>query len=296
MPGPSAYHPQDIRIASLRGRAELWRSGLTLGVIIVATVVIGLLFNTLMGAIMSDQWTADLSKGSTPESLLVLLASFGFSILGVHLGVRLVQHRSVFDLIGPIGLFWRQFGRVLLYLVALTFVLGMLPPYTMDKPLVPNLPADRWLSLLPLSVAALLIQTGAEEILFRGFAQQSLAARFQSKWVFLLVPAILFAIGHYIPAQAGDNALLVAVWAGVFGLAVGDLTARSGSLGPAVAMHFFNNATAILIVSTPGELSGLSLYLFPYDLSDTDSLRPWLVVDLAIIGVSWLVARLAIRR
>ncbi len=296
MSGPSAYQPQDDRIAGLRGRAELWRTGITLGVIIMVTMGISLAFSAMIRLMASPQWSAELTMGATPGALLVLLGSFGFSIIGVHVGVRFVQKRSIFDLIGPMGVFWHQFGRVLLYLVALTFVLGALPPYSIGEPLIPNLPFERWLALLPLALIALLIQTGAEEVLFRGFAQQSLAARFQSKWVFLLVPSILFALGHYIPAQAGDNAVLVAVWAGVFGLAVADLTARAGSLGPAVAMHFFNNATAVLIVSTPGELSGLSLYLFPFDLSDTTTLRPWLIVDLGIIGVSWLVARLAIRR
>ncbi|UWQ91794.1 CPBP family intramembrane metalloprotease [Rhodobacteraceae bacterium M382] len=296
MSGPSAYQPQEARIAALRGRAELWRTGVTLAVIAVTTVGLSLAFSAVIKQLTPPQWSSDLALGATPGALLVLLGSFGFSIIGVHLGVRLVQHRSVFDLIGPMGVFWRQFGRVLLYLLALTFVLGMLPPYSVGEPLVPNLPIDRWLALLPLSLAALLIQTGAEEILFRGFAQQSLAARFRSKWVFLLAPSLLFALGHYIPAQAGDNALLVAVWAGVFGLVAADLTARSGTLGPAIAMHFFNNTTAVLIVSTPGELSGLSLYLFPYELTDTQAVRPWLIVDLAIIGVSWLVARLAIRR
>ena len=75
-----------------------------------------------------------------------------------------------------------------------------------------------------------------------------------------------------------------------------DLTARAGTLGPAIAVHFVNNVTAILIVSMPDNLSGLALYLSPFSLADTEAVRAWLPVDFGFMLVSWLTARLAIRR
>ena len=75
-----------------------------------------------------------------------------------------------------------------------------------------------------------------------------------------------------------------------------DLTARSGSLGPAIAVHFCNNVSAILVVSLPDDLSGLALYLTPFGMQDTDALAAWLPVDFAMMLVFWLAARLAIRR
>ena len=50
----------------------------------------------------------------------------------------------------------------------------------------------------------------------------------------MCVPAALFAFGHYLPAEAGNNAIFVAAWAGLFGLLMADVTARAGNLGPAV--------------------------------------------------------------
>jgi hypothetical protein len=245
---------------------------------------------------MPGAWISDIPAGDTPGKLLVLLFGFGGVILGVQLTARVFQRRGLTGVTGPVPLFWRQFGRVLLYLLVLTVALSLLPPYDMGEPLDQNLPFSRWLALLPLGLAALLIQTGAEEILFRGYIQQTLAARFRSPLVFLLVPSGLFALGHYLPAEAGDNAGLIALWAGVFGVLMADLTARAGSLGPAVAVHFFNNLTAMLLIASPTSLNGLALYLQPYGLSDTEALRPWLIVDFALMTVSWLVARLAIRR
>lgn len=88
------------------------------------------------------------------------------------------------------------------------------------------------------------------------------------------VPSILFAVGHYTPDMAGDNALLIALWACVFGLLTSDLTARAGTLGPAIALHFFNNIIALLFISLPDNLNGLALFTLPFDASDAEQLRP----------------------
>jgi membrane protease YdiL (CAAX protease family) len=150
--------------------------------------------------------------------------------------------------------------------------------------------------MLPLSLFVVLIQVSAEEIVFRGYVQQQLAARFKSPLIWMVLPSVLFAFGHYLPDTAGENAVMIAVWAGVFGIMMADLTARSGTLGPAVAVHLWNNVSAILIISLPGDLSGLALYLAPFGMEDAAAMRAWLPVDFALMFVSWLAARLALRR
>lgn len=134
--------------------------------------------------------------------MLVLLGSFAFLTIGVGLSVRLLQDRSFLSVLGEPRALMRQFRQVSLYLVALGAVLTVLPPYDMGAPVVPNLPFGQWLWLLPFSLIALLIQTSAEEILFRGYIQQGLAARFKNPLVWLLMPSALFALGHYLPDEA----------------------------------------------------------------------------------------------
>ncbi|WP_425044513.1 lysostaphin resistance A-like protein [Primorskyibacter sp. S87] len=291
---PYAAHEQ--LVAPARPRPELWR--LFLGIVTIAVVVFG--FNTtLLAAIRSmapHQFANELMTGATPLAMIVLLSSFGFVIAGIALATRLLQKRSLFSILGPAADTARQFWRVFRALLVLGAVLLILPPYDMGIPLVENLPPSTWLLLLPVSLSVILIQTAAEEILFRGYLQQSLAARFQSPLIWLCLPSLLFALGHYAPASAGDNALLVALWSGMFGLLAADLTARSGTLGPAIALHLFNNAVALLVVSLPDNLSGLSLFILPIDLSDTVGLREWLIVDFAMMIVGWLVARVVLRR
>jgi membrane protease YdiL (CAAX protease family) len=289
------YDAHEPLVAPARARPQLWR--ILAGLIVVAAVVV--ILNTtlhrLIGVLAPGYWGADQAAGNTPVSMLVLLGSFGFLALGTGLAARLLHLRPVLGLIGPMPLAVAQFWRVLRMLLVLGLVVMVLPPWDMGASLRSNLPLATWLLLLPLSLAVVLIQSGAEELLFRGYLQQALAARFRSPWVWAGLPAALFAAGHYAPTDAGANAGLIAVWAGLFGWMMADLTARAGTLGPAIAVHLFNNATALLLVALPGSLNGLALYVLPFDLSDSDPLRAWLAVDLAFMAVAWLAARLAIR-
>lgn len=291
-----AYAPHEILVAPARAYPELWRPLLGFAIITVVVLALNLVLLAAVTAFGSAELVSGFEDGSSALALLVILSSFAFATLGVGLAVRQVQHRKLISVVGAPILTVRQFWRVLRALVVLGALLFVLPPYDMGPPLEPNLPVFRWLLLLPLALVAVLIQVSAEEILFRGFLQQSLAARFRAPWIWMGVPSLIFAAGHYAPLAAGDNAILIAVWAFVFGLLSADITARAGTLGPAIAMHFANNVTALLIVSLPDGLGGLALYHLPFETSDTGILRQWLVVDFAVMIVSWLVARLALRR
>lgn len=296
MPFRARYQAQAELVRPLRAQAGLWR--LAAGLLLVALVSFtgSAVLYRAAAVLAPGPWLEGLSGGTNPAALLLLLGGFGFVSLGVAMAVRLLQGRSLLSVTGPPRQLLRQFGLTATALLVLSAALVALPPYGMGAPLEPNLPLMRWLVLLPLSLAGVLIQVSAEEILFRGYVQQTLAARFRQRWVWLCVPSVLFAAGHYLPAEAGGNAVPVALWAGLFGLLMADLTARAGTVGPAIAVHFFNNAAALLIAASPTSLHGLALYLMPYGLSDTEALRPWLAVDAVLMLVSWLAARLAIRR
>jgi uncharacterized protein len=293
------YAPHQDFVAPAVPSAALWR--LIAGFACASAIY--LLLNNLMFTALFTLWGPSdggfydaLLSGSTPVAMFLLLGSFAFMIVGVAVVTRLIHRRPVSGLIGPLHLAVPQFisvVRILLIVGAVTFVL---PPWDLGQPYVSNMAIGKWVLLLPLSLLGVLIQVSAEEIVFRGYVQQQLAARFRSPWIWMVLPSVLFAIGHYMPSDAGENAWVIALWAGVFGILMADLTARSGSLGPAIAVHFCNNVAAILITSMPDDLSGLALYLTPFSMADTEALRAWLPVDFALMLVSWLAARVAIRR
>ncbi|MFK7754384.1 MAG: lysostaphin resistance A-like protein [Sedimentitalea sp.] len=291
-----AYRAQAQLLAGARAQATLPRLVLSVVLIVIVLLVLTGTVNRALLAIDPVFWRAQLGgAGNTPLSLLVLLLQFGALIVAVWLVVLAVHGRRLWDMIGPFAQTCAQFWAVFRLLALIVALVWVLPPYDMEQPVVRNMEFGRWLMLLPFGLAALLVQVSAEEILFRGHLQQTLAARFSHPLVWTLIPSALFALGHYMPSEAGDNAQLYVLWAFVFGLLMADLTARSGTLGPAIAVHLINNCTALLLVSLPDNMSGLALYVAPYEMADTEALRRWLGVDFAFMIVCWLGARLAVR-
>lgn len=292
------YPMHALHIAAARPKPEIWR--MILGVVLMVALYISLALVYQQVIVIatdgSGAFARELRAGSTPRAMYLLLFSFGLISVAVFSIVQLLHQRSGISVLGPLLLLVPQFFRVTGILVVLGIAILVLPPYDMGGPLVPNLAPGYWTLLLPLSLVAVFIQISAEEIFFRGYLQQQLAARFRSPWVWMVLPSALFAIGHYQPEEAGQNAVLITLWAGVFGMLMADLTARAGSLGPALAVHFVNNVTAILITSLPDSLGGLALFHTPFGMADTQALRAWLPVDFAVMLTSWLAARVALRR
>ena len=294
-----AYRAHETLVAPARPKGQIWR--LVIGVILIAGVFLlanQFLHQTLFTLLGSESYGALTGRDgrSSQLSVVFLLLSFGLLTVAVVVALKVAHNRGITAVFGDATRFRSQFSAVLLMLVVLNAAVFALPPWDMGAPLVPNVTLGSWLLVLPFALVAIMVQVSAEEILFRGYLQQQLAARFRSPLIWLLVPSVLFGLGHYMPQEAGENATLIMIWSVIFGVLMADLTARAGTLAPAIAVHFVNNVVALLIVAMPDSLSGLSLYLSPFALSDTEELRAWLPVEFAMMVVTWLAARLAIRR
>lgn len=293
-----AYSAHDILVGPARARPELWRIPVGVVLIVVLAFFLGGLTTGALQRFapgLAASLDRDGATGATPAALLILLGGFVFLTMGTAVAVRVLHRRGLGSVLGPRRAVIRDFLATVKGLAVLLAVVWLLPPYDMGAPLEPNLAPGLWLALLPLSLIAVLVQTSAEEIVFRGYLQQQLAARFASPFVWMLVPSALFAVGHYLPVEAGDNAIYIAVWAGLFGVLMADLTARAGNLGPAIAVHFANNVSSLLIVSLPDMLSGLSLYTIDLDIASRDALVTIMPIDFVSMILMWLVARIAIR-
>lgn len=292
------YAPHQIFLAPARARAELWR--LAIGILMGAAIFIGLqsasvaIVNVLLPPDDLMTLETEMALGNTQMGGVLLLGRFILLIIALAAVVHQLHGRNPLTLLGPLPLAKTQFLRVLAAVSALLVVIWILPPSETIFPISPNVPFFDWLRFLPLALIALLIQVGAEELLLRGYLQQQLGARFRHPLVWMVLPSILFGLLHYQPDMPSIAWVSVG-WATIFGLVAADLTARSGTLGPAIALHLANNAVAILFVSSEDFLTGLALYRMPVALDDPAQLWPYLLIDLAIMAVSWLVARLALR-
>lgn len=294
-----AYRPHEALVAPARRTASLVRlvlGGVMLAVLFLSTIfAASALLNLVMPGAPLDDTAAALADGGTPYGVLANLYLFGFIIVALAITGRTVHDRPLPSFVGD----WRRarlhFGRVCLYMVGLHMALSLLLPATPDLTPEANIAPSLWLSFLPLALPALLIQTGAEELVFRGYLQSQLAARFANPRIWIIVPSILFGLLHYDPVINGDATWLIVGWATLFGIAAADLTARTGTIGAALGLHFVNNFFAILVAAPAGNFDGLALYTYPFALGDTDALWLWAPLDLMLLLVSWLTARLALR-
>ena len=308
-------------LAPVRASTQLWRliTGLMLiaGIYVAWNITIGLV---LWLAPVTDQiiawalgrgdlaWFLDgldgfdqrlsrVGQGADPWSLILLLITFLGLWFGVILTLRLLHAHRLSDILGRAPTVLRDFTLGVAMMAAIG---GGLALVLIQTPLMPGLELaiapSVWLGFLPLALIGILIQTGAEELVFRGYLQGQLAARFASPLIWLGVPTALFGLAHYNPAELGTNTWLVVASTGLFGLVASDLTARTASLGLAWGLHFANNVLAILIISVMGGLDGLALLTMPSPEGTAALLRPLLIADMVLMVTVWAACRLWLRR
>jgi membrane protease YdiL (CAAX protease family) len=289
----------DRFVEPARRRPQIWR--FVLGLVLALAIYIAWTVGVIAGAYFllargEDPlvWTQSLVEADRPEGTLLLLLTFGGMALGPMAAARWLHGRPAATLFGPRVRTLRDF------VVAAGVVFGVfavaLGLWSVEYDAVVNLPLSTWAMVLPLTLLGLLLQTGAEEVLFRGYMQGQLAARFRSPLVWLVLPSLVFGIVHSDPATAGDNVWMVVASASVFGLIAADLTARTGSIGAAWGFHFANNVVAIAILATGGTITGLALWVTPYSLAEYDATPLAVLLDLATLVLAWWLVRRAVAR
>lgn len=263
-------------IAAARRRPEPWR--LVAG---VALAVAGWIAALLLALKFAHRTEIGV--------LLAYLASFAGLILGVAAAARWLQRRPVATLLGPRGFVPRHFLAGAAVAAALGAASAAVVLATSEVTRPASLAA--WALRLPLALPALLAQTAAEELAFRGFLMQGLAARFRSPFVWFLLPALLFGLLHWNGESGPRNAWLTVGAATVIGLVLADVTIRTGDLSAAIGLHFANNVFAVLVLAPSVPLlSDLALWVVPLDPTSPDA--AWSIAfDTGVTVAAWVAWR-----
>lgn len=245
-----------------------------------------------------------LPEPGSPLDILFNLATFAGLALAVVFVVRRMHHRGPATLFGDLTRLGPDLRRATIAALGLFFVVDLLSPAGWGAEATRQ-PLAGWLLYLPWGLLVVLIQVTAEEIFYRGYLQQQVAARFASPVVWLVAPNLAFALVHWSNGIDTVDSLQYVLWAFCFGLAASDLVARTGGLGAAIGLHFANNIFAFLLIGVEGDLdSGLALYLMPQAVAGAGdilsvpepALSLFFALDLSLILLAWLAIRVAIRR
>lgn len=288
----AAYRePFESYVHPARTANEFWRLGV--GVVLCVFVYVTVLLSldgfanavTESGAPRFDQIQ------SSPWSVIYLLYSFCGMALGPLVIAPLLHSRLPITLFGPRGSIRSDFVTAVKVTVIIQGVLVIVWLLFADTD--SNLSPDRWVVLLPFALIGLAIQTGAEEILFRGYLMQQLAARLRSPWIWAAAPSLLFAWLHYDDSLPDLDRYLIMLAIAIYALIATDLVTVTGNIGAAWGMHFAINFSSLLILSPEGWLSGLALFTVPIE----DGSHGWLVMlDTAVLLIAWVVLRQRVPR
>ena len=283
-------------VSAAADKASVWR----MFAVAITSLSLLILWMAAVAAVLSIQsdfgfriaWTRILgADASRPEGAMVYLLIVGCLGLTTLVAVRIWHGLRTTALTGPNAKTLRHFvvATAVAGIVAGVLAIGS---SALANDFERNVDVGVWLFWLPFAALALVAQTGAEEVFFRGYLQTHLAARFKSTLIWLLVPAILFGFAHFSPNMPGRVAFAYFSFAALFGLLAGDLTARTGSIGAAWGFHFANNSIAVLFFTIDGSITGLGLYKTSVGLNDIGAIGPWIVIDLvAMVLIWWCIRR-----
>ena len=288
-----SYKLHENLVNPARQKSGIFR--LLLG-LVTLTLIYLVLLTALLFALklaLGGVWVGNLRPGvvTTPGQTLTLLGSFSTMAIAVGTVVLILHHRSPTTLLGGLRPAFDQFRQSICGLFPYLIILILLVFSSQD--MQPHLAIGTWLTLLPITLVLLMVQVGAEELVFRGYLQSQLAALNAPTFVWILLPSVAFGLLHYDPVTTGDLAPWIVLWAILFGVAAADLTARYGTLGPAIAMHFVNNFAAITLMGVKDNLGGLNLYVYPFSISNSSKLMEILPLETFTLGLAYLSIRWA---
>ena len=198
-----------------------------------------------------------------PSSIALMLATFIGIWPATALATRWFHGRPFGTLLSPERrMRWRELGAGLGLAVALWAAGTILAFALFGPPARSGVAVPVWaVWLVPLAVLVFL-QAAGEELIFRGYLLQQLAARWRSPLIWGFLPAFLFGIGHFSPDRGlAANAIYVGTTL-VFGVIAAVLVWRTGAIAAAMGLHAGNNFAAIGVTGLEGVASGSQLWVY----------------------------------
>ncbi|MES0049593.1 MULTISPECIES: type II CAAX endopeptidase family protein [unclassified Mesorhizobium] len=258
-------------------------------VAITLVVVLGGTYVAIVWHVLPDDPRGPLQGFlASPIGILTALTSFTGIWLGLWLAMRFVHGEPLSALFGAsrrvsLSGFLKGLVAVLITSALSEILLYWLQPEIARGTI--NL--STWLLFLLPIVVLTLLQTSSEEMLFRGYLLRGLARRFESPYVWALLPALLFTSLHWSPGSTpAINACVLASIA-AFALLLTLVVYVTGNLGAAFGAHLGNNLTGFLLISHQENYNSFALFnAKPLEGPD------WTTTDAVIIAAIGIVCTL----
>lgn len=196
----------------------------------------------------------------TPLGALTMIASLSGLGMGVALSLRFIHKRNFKSVLGSQGkIDWSDFRKAFLAFVGV-YVVSVLALAPFDSGFrLTEASLLVWVGYAIPAIGLIFLQTASEELFFRGYLVQGLAAKFANPAVWVLLPTLLFAAGHYGLEVGISVTIAYLLTIALMGLSFTWLLIRTGNLGASIGAHFGNNIVALLLFSNTRDYNSLSL-------------------------------------
>lgn len=197
---------------------------------------------------------------ASPWIFMLILLSFPASLIAPYLGQKFIHNRSIKSLHTAASKI--RWGRGLQAFLVTWAVLGTFTAvlhFTGISPVKSNFGAERFISYSLVCLLFLPLQSGTEEIIFRGYLNQGFNHLIKNKWITFVITSLLFMAMHLANPEAlagkesGMHALTMSSYF-LFGFIACLMVWMDNGLEAAIGFHAANNTFAGIFVNYEGSV------------------------------------------
>ncbi len=200
--------------------------------------------------------------GETPIAYALMLLSFPAFLVGLFLVQKFIHKRTITSLhTGAAKINWQRIAFAVLITWAVLSIFSVLMHFTGISPLRATFDPQRFFIYALVTLIFIPLQSGTEEIIFRGYLNQGLGHFISNKWIVFIITSALFAAMHLSNPEAVSGAeegtithLLVMSQYFIFGFVLSVIVYFEGGLEAAIGVHAGNNMFAAMFINYEGSV------------------------------------------
>jgi membrane protease YdiL (CAAX protease family) len=198
--------------------------------------------------------------GVSPVAYMLFLLVFPFSLIALYLGQKFLHKRTILSLHTSAKKI--RWSRGLQAFFITWIVLGAFTAighFTGLSPVNTNFDAGRFAIYALVSLIFIPLQSGTEEIVFRGYLNQGFTHILKNKWIAFIITSILFASMHLSNPEAlkgAEDGILLLTMSSYFffGFIACIMVWMDDGLESAIGFHAGNNCFAAIFVNYEGSV------------------------------------------
>lgn len=224
---------------------------------------------------------------------IILITQFGlfvFALIGFLIGIKYVHKKTFTSILTGFQKFrFNRFWFAFAIWGALLTILVLIQYFSDPESLMVNFNFGGFLVSLVLMIVFMPIQTGLEEVVFRGYLLQGLSQVFKNGIVPLVITSTLFGLAHMSnPEVSAYGWPIMLTYFIAFALFMGSLTLLDEGLELAFGIHFANNIISSVLVNEPNSV------IKTYSIFEAKTSNPyaeivlWLCMAIVTFVIFWI--------